>query len=77
MSTKNLFTIERLLDLPSTRPVSIDLTVSNVASHAGQLRKRSYDSFSVGESIESDKDFASGDEGMYADYNVTDMYVFV
>ena len=62
MSAKNLFTIERLLDLPSSRPVTIDLTdVSNVVTHTGQLRKRS---FSVGESIESDKDSASSDEGM-------------
>ena len=55
MSTKNLFTIERLLDLPSSRPSTIDLTANP------HMRKRRYDSFSVGE---SDKDSASGDEGM-------------
>ena len=63
MSAKHLFTIERLLDLPSSRPDTIDLTVDNVTKHAEHRRKRSFDSFSAGESAESDKESACGDEG--------------
>ncbi len=62
MSANNCFTIESLLNLPRTTPTTIDLTAVN---NSGHLRKRSYDTFSTGESIESDKDSASGDEGMY------------
>lgn len=56
MSSSNPFAIERLLGLSSTsKPTTIDLT-QNLPS-----RKRSYDRFSAGESIESDKE--SVDEG--------------